>query len=334
MKRLKSVGNFFTRIACYVVGWNYNILQECGEASHRTLKQYASSITILLILWSTVGFFFADRYLDCKSFYSKAIVIFAFDLIIINVERFIILKNGKLEGLTKAFRIFLALLMAFLGSFIIDQAIFKNDITVKLHNLRATQLKELIALRDSSLHSDIKELKLTMDSLSRVNYDLYVEYKKSPVREYVASSETSKTGISVLNTTKIKSGTIVNPVKYQIDNNNDLLDSYKNELTKLKEKRRLSEKETTKEFSKTKPGILVELNLLFSIVLSSCISIIFYLILFFFLLMLELLVLTNRSTSLCDYDLVVEHQLRMKQSMLEKTEKKLLNIDEGNKTNN
>ena len=52
----------------------------------------------------------------------------------------------------------------------------------------------------------------------------------------------------------------------------------------------------------------------------------FYIFLFLFLLCLELLVVTSKTgDSKCDYDLVVEHQLRIKAETLRNTELSLLN---------
>ena len=40
-----------TKIACFLVGWNADILRECGESSRRTLRKYMSAIIILSIIY-------------------------------------------------------------------------------------------------------------------------------------------------------------------------------------------------------------------------------------------------------------------------------------------
>lgn len=85
-----------TKIGCFIIGWKSDILKECGEASHRTFKRYISAIIILSIIWGTIGFCFADRYVGIESLHGKILISLVFTTIIICIERFIILTVGKL----------------------------------------------------------------------------------------------------------------------------------------------------------------------------------------------------------------------------------------------
>ena len=84
-----------TRIGCFLIGWKVNILKDCGEASHRTFKKLTSAITIMMILWGTIGYCFADRYINIESVYGKIAVSIAFMIIVLCIERIIILTVGK-----------------------------------------------------------------------------------------------------------------------------------------------------------------------------------------------------------------------------------------------
>ena len=100
-----------TKIGCFIIGWKSDILKECGEASHRTFKRYISAIIILSIIWGTIGFCFADRYVGIESLHGKILISLVFTTIIICIERFIILTVGKL-GWMGFIRGLLAFLMA------------------------------------------------------------------------------------------------------------------------------------------------------------------------------------------------------------------------------
>ena len=69
-----------TNIGCFLIGWDKNILSECGEASHRQFRKLISALSIMLILWGTIGYCFADRYINLDSCLLKVCVslIFSF----------------------------------------------------------------------------------------------------------------------------------------------------------------------------------------------------------------------------------------------------------------
>lgn len=75
-----------TKIGCFLIGWRVDILKDCGEASHRTFKRLTSAITIMMILWGTIGFCFADKYINIDSMYGKCAVSFAFMVIVLCIS--------------------------------------------------------------------------------------------------------------------------------------------------------------------------------------------------------------------------------------------------------
>lgn len=44
MKALQNIG-------CFLIGWDKNILSECGEASFRQYRKLLSAISIMMVLW-------------------------------------------------------------------------------------------------------------------------------------------------------------------------------------------------------------------------------------------------------------------------------------------
>ena len=169
-----------TKIGCFLIGWRVDILKDCGEASHRTFKRLTSAITIMMILWGTIGFCFADKYINIDSIYGKFTVSFAFMVIVLCIERIIILAVGK-PTWSYVFRVILAVLMSFLGAFIFDQIIFQNDLAIKVDENREKLIQNARTHRLEMYDADIKMLTEAIDSIGRINVELYEKLQKNPV---------------------------------------------------------------------------------------------------------------------------------------------------------
>ena len=91
---------YFANIGCFLIGWNKEILKDCGEASHRQYRKLLSAIFIMMVMWGTIGYCFADRYINIELTILKAFVSLMFMFIVLCVERVIIL-NRLLYVVTK-----------------------------------------------------------------------------------------------------------------------------------------------------------------------------------------------------------------------------------------
>ena len=146
-----------SNIGCFLIGWDKKILNECGEASYRQYRKLLSAICIMMVLWGTIGFCFADRYINIESYVLKTCVSVAFMFIVLCVERVIILTVGKAR-LMSVMRVLLALCMAVLGSCIFDQIIFRNDIQQAIQEHREDLIEETIKKRLTVYHSQTSPL--------------------------------------------------------------------------------------------------------------------------------------------------------------------------------
>lgn len=321
-----------SKIGCFIIGWNPDILKECGESSYRALRRYMSAIIILMIIWGTIGYCFAERYIEVESVFGKIMVSFGFMLIILCVERFIILHIGRL-GATGFFRFVLAVLMAVLGSTVFDQIIFNNDVTVKMKEIRTEQINREIPRRISYLDNDIRRVTHLIDSIGQENIVLYEKLAKNPVITTTDVSTTTKqTGIAndgkpiEEKITNINKRSVENPINGQVKSNELALKNYQEQLNSYQEKKISVADDVRKEYEKAHVGFLEELQALFSILFENPIAFGFYMFLFMFLMFLELLVVTSKGgDTRCDYELIVEHQLNIKKRTLSETEKRLLN---------
>ena len=323
MKSLSDMG-------CLLIGWDKNILKECGEASHRQYRKLLSALCIMMMLWGTIGYCFADRYINIESTLFKIVVTIAFMLIILCVERVIILTVGKARLMT-TMRVMLALCMAFLGACIFDQIIFRNDIQQAIQEHREDVIKATIIKRLSIYESDILRITHDMDSLSKATIALGEELQKRPTIKgtNVTSQEQVVMGEDgtpkKIKTQSVNTVTMANPLAEQLKANNEQIQIYSNQLEQLRQDKKDIAQTTTAEVNQRAPGFIEELEATLKVVSKSPVSLVFYIVLFSFLTFLELFVLTIKMGDCkCDYDLIVENQLKMKQCIMEQTSHSLL----------
>jgi len=323
MKTLSDIG-------CILIGWNKEILKECGEASHRQYRKLLSAICIMMLLWGTIGYCFADRYINIESTILKIGVALMFMLIVLCVERVIILTVGRARLMT-VMRVMLAICMAMLGSCIFDQIIFRNDIQQAIQEHREDVIKETIAKRMSIYERDIQRITCDMDSLSKATIILGEKIQKRPTikgtnvttQEQVVMGEDGTP--KKVKTQSVNTITMANPLAEQLKANNEQIQIYSNQLEQLRQDKKDIAQTTTEEIKLRAPGFIEELEATLKVVSKSPVSLVFYIILFCFLTFLELFVLTIKmGDSKCDYDLIVENQLNLKRKLMEQTSQSLL----------
>ena len=323
MKTLSNIG-------CFLIGWNKNILKECGEASYRQFRKLLSAICIMMVLWGTIGYCFADRYINIESCLLKICVALAFMFIVLCVERVIILTVGKARMMS-FMRVLLALCMAILGSCIFDQIIFRNDIQQAIQEHREDIIKVTITKRLSIYDSDIQRITHEMDSLSKATIILGEELQKRPtIQGTNVNTQEQVVGVDENGRPKkvkvqsVNTVTMANPLAGQLKANNDQIQIYSHQLEQLRQDKKDIAQKTTEEVSQRAPGFIEELEATLKVVSQSWISLAFYVILFCFLTFLELFVLTIKmGENKCDYELIVEHQLSLKKNLMTKTEQSL-----------
>ena len=146
---------YWQRLSCRLIGWNPEILANCGESSFRTLRKYITAMIIPIIIWGVIGFCFAERYIGIETWWGRSFVATVFITVVICIERFIILNDGGKRIFWA--RIILALLMAILGSTILDQLIFNRDVNVMMKNIRTEQINIEVPKRMNIINSEIKK---------------------------------------------------------------------------------------------------------------------------------------------------------------------------------
>ena len=323
--------NILRNIGCFLIGWDKDILKECGEASYRQYRKLLSAICIMMVLWGTIGYCFADRYINIESCMLKVCVSVAFMFIVLCVERVIILTVGKAR-LMSVMRVLLALCMAVLGSCVFDQIIFRNDIEQTIQEHREEVIGETINKRLSIYDSDIQRITQDMDSISKATIALNEELQRNPLikgtnvttQEQVVGidddGKPKKVKVQTVNTVSM-----ANPLVEQLKANNDQIQIYSAQLEQLRQDKKVVADTVRAEVRQRASGFIEELEATLKVVSQSPVSLAFYIILFCFLTFLELFVLTIKmGENKCDYELIVENQLYLKRNLMEQTSQSVL----------
>jgi hypothetical protein len=285
----------------------------------------------MMVLWGTIGYCFADRYINIESCALKICVAIAFMFIVLCVERVIILTVGKAR-LMSVMRVLLALCMAVLGSCIFDQIIFRNDIQQAIQEHREDIIGTTITKRLAIYDSDIQRITQEMDSLSKATIALNEELQKRPVIKGTnVSTQEQVVGVDEngkpqkVRTQTVNTVTLANPLAEQLKANNDQIQIYSGQLEQLRQDKKEVAEKVREEMNQRAPGFIEELEATLKVVSQSKVSLAFYIILFCFLTFLELFVLTIKmGENKCDYELIVENQLNLKKNLIEQTAESLI----------
>ncbi len=318
---------WWIKVGCFLTGWNSRILAQCSEASYKHLKKYTAALLILIILWGFTGFCFAQRYIGAP-LWGCVLSALIFIIIVIQIERQIILTVGT-NWWGAGFRVFIAIIMSILGSTILDQIIFGDDIKRKMVEITDRQVQEQLPLRLNVIDEKLRELQIEIDSLDKINMVLNEEIAKNPTIKTVSSTTTYRNeqqedgSYKKIPETTISTSPIANPRIKQVEANNLNLERLRKQQDEFTQRKINVENDLRTELS-SNVGFLEELRAMIEIVSTRIEALIFYFVVFSFLISLELFVVTSKiGDKKCDYDLIVEHQLDIKKAALEELVKNI-----------
>jgi hypothetical protein len=318
--------DLWLKIGCFITGYNYTLIKNSSEASSKTVKKYLSAILIVSILWGFIGYSFAQRYLH-SGIIGSVLVSLIMIVIVIQIERQIILSVGK-NWLIPLFRIILGIVMAIIGSVIIDQIIFREDVEKgKISNVQS-EVNSILPVKTKELDLQIKQIDSAINLKEAERTSIIDELTKKPFIKSTSSEirhfqmqRNARNGDMVdtlVKRTDLALNDVANPKA-------NLLPGIADQISKLRTQK--SEKENSKinirqeleiELN-AKTGFLDELKILFSILLSSSIAMVVWLMFFLFFVCVEVFVLINKfGEEKNDYDTIILHQKDLRIKMLEK----------------
>jgi hypothetical protein len=160
-----------------------------------------------------------------------------------------------------------------------------------------------------------------------MNLRLNAEIAKNPTITTVSTGNTfitvkgSAGQDSIVTRTNVVRTPIPNPQIKQVETNEKNLNRFREQQEEFTNKKINAKEDLRKELG-SKTGFLAELSAMLEILASRLEALIFYSIIFFFLVALELFVVVSKlGDKKCDYDSIVEHQLKTKQMTLEQLSK-------------
>tara|TARA_R110000787_G_scaffold135654_1_gene247966 strand:+ start:550 stop:1566 length:1017 start_codon:yes stop_codon:yes gene_type:complete len=318
--------NFWLKFGCFLTGYNYDIMNSCSEASAKSVKKFTSAILIISLIWGFIGFSFANRYLHLDligSLIGSLIMVF----IVIQIEKQIILNVGT-NTLAIIFRVGIALIMALLGSLIIDQIIFKEDIEIAQISKVNSRVEERLSSKLSEINNEIFRLDSLISEKNSERLTLIDEITLTPTISMPGYKTTTTphtfTREEIDNVTGEKKLVKVDSVKTtreysSISKENPkvelipIIDNEINKYTLLRTEyvaKKLDVRNIVEKEEKNKMGFLDELDTMKVLVLKDWSTIVVWLLWFLFFMFIELFVVTSKmgKNNKTDYDETILHQ--------------------------
>lgn len=315
--------NWWIRFGCFLTGYNYRIISVSSEISAKSVKRYTSALLIVCVLWSFIGFMFVRRYMYGTPFASTAggvIMVF----IVIQIERQIILSIDPPKLLYWA-RGIIAALMAILGSIIIDQIIFKDDIELeKITYLndrvdkalppKTDQLRSLITALDTAIQKKDSERLSISDAVTKNPVIKTIATQTTPITLHSTGIDASGKTVSrdtVIMKTIVVTSSVPNPKQQLIPPLEQTL-TYLRKQKSDREDALLNIRPALEKEISSKVGFLDELQVMFKLIIGSQVALGVWLLWFFFLMGLEMLVLFSKlGEKSNDYNETIKHQMEL-----------------------
>ena len=242
-------------------------------------------------------------------------------IIIIQIERQIILTVGK-NNKAMTFRIIIGIVMAIIGSVILDQIMFKEDVEKMRISTIQKEVNLILPMKTNEIQESIKQIDSALFKKEYERNAIIEEISQRPTIVAISSilnqRKDSITGKMVNTGKQITTQAIPNPkaeLITQIDNHIRALRLQKEK----KDSTLLNMRQITEAELKSKVGFLDELQILVQVLLSSNIALMVWVLIFMFFLMIELFILVNKlGDDKNDYDRLLKHQIDVRMSMIDK----------------
>lgn len=315
--------NLFLKFACYLTFTNYNLLKECSEISKRKILKYFSGLIIICTIWFFNGFVFTKIYINDHlgwAIFSGVISL----LIVLQIERQIIV--GKINKFTILFRIFLGVLLAIIGSLIMDQIIFQQDIALLK---QSKEYRDRISLSVSSKLNQINDQKSKIererDSLKIIIKSILNEKNYTLVKKPRTITQKDTLGNIITFTEEVNTQSYSSKNKELLPVYEKRVNQFNNKIYSLDSLAATYILDKEKVFDENK-GILDEIRLLMNSLFNNkegdYTGLFVYATFFLFLLIIELFILVTKIfESHTDYDELIRFQRDTKIKRIRNLEK-------------
>lgn len=294
-------------VGCLLTGFNYRIIKSSSELSIKRVIKYTSALLIVCLLWAFVGFAFTSRYLKGE-WYTCILGVLIMIFLVIQIERQIMLSDKK-NRLLHIFRFVIAMAMAMIGTVIIDQIIFKEDIDKRKLMTMDEEVKGILPGRAEELRRQIHEIDSTISSKEVERKAITDDVTKSPfISVYERIVHRDSLGNELVTIMKKQ---LPNPKVGLLEPIDKAIGSLRFEKAK-KDSILLGLRPAIEAELKQNVGFLDELKVMYSLLSESGVSFAAWAIWFIFLLGLELFILVSKAgESETDYDRMMIQQMEL-----------------------
>jgi hypothetical protein len=320
--------DWWIKTGCFLTGYKYAILTGCSEVAQRAVKRYTSALLIICILWAFIGYSFVSKYLKGE-WYVSLVGAALFILIILQVERQIILSDSK--GQVKYWiRGLIAAIMAIIGSIVIDQMIFREDIAHReLFELNA-QVDSLMPSKEAELRRQSVRIDSNISKKETERVALLADLDKHPTIQMVTrqndavpvssttidSNKLSRTSTVLVKKTSIAVNSVPNPKMSMLPS----LDQQIKDLRAIKvtqENRLIKLRTEVEQEAGANKGFLFELQLMYRILLDSGPALFVWGLWFLLLFGIEIFIMVNKLSHVeTDYDVCILHHMELQKRKL------------------
>lgn len=316
------------RFGCFLTGYKYELLKGCSEIAHRAVKRYTAALMIICILWGFIGYSFVSKYLAADWYYSM-LGAGLFVLIILQVERQIILadSNGNAKYWIRGF---IAIVMAIIGSIVIDQNIFREDIKHRERFVLNAEVDSLLPAKERELKAQVGETDSAIAKKDAERKSLVDELNRNPTIKVVTqqdnamlvptitvdSNNTSVTKNQIKHNTVFTVNSIQNPKLSMLGPLDQQIKDLR--VSKLSQEDRIIKlRNEVEQDAKANNGFLYELKLMYEILRDSVPALIVWLLWFFLLLGIEIFIMVNKMAHVeTDYDVTIQHHMDLQKRKL------------------
>lgn len=305
------------RFGCFLTGYHFNIIKDCSELSAKRVKRFASAMVIICMIWAFIGYAFSARYL-MADWYFSLLGALTTTMIIIQVERIIIhAPKGKLATFL---RTLLGVAMALIGSVIIDQIIFQEDIEKEKLFSDQVKIEALYASESIELRRQIRQIDSALSYKEEERLKLNAEISRRPTQTYYTKQVTTQRNpgdtlaMESITTTSTQQPNPKIGILNSVDEQIQQLAGQKQE----KEALLLNLRPAVEAKVKKNTGFLDELEVMFVLFSKSLIALIVWCLWIVILLVMELLVLVGKfGERETDYDARLRQQMELHYKRIE-----------------
>ena len=291
----------FTKACCILTGDDFYLLQEINDAkSNKKIQLLAMLMLLPMVLWAGSTFLIM-RGIFQTDVKANLLGAFAMAIMVGIIERSIIMSAGN--RWTRAIRYAMALVLAVVGSFFIDEIIFDKDIQQKVEDNQRVRIESLFQQAEAHYEQNIVQKK--RDELARAEADW-----QSRVKEVVEEAGGQASGVKgSVPATKVKE-----QLSREAKQHYDDLQIELRELSGVKKAAALEAKKAEiirLEEGKVQGGLMYKIGAMFELIFSSVYMFIFWVFFTVLFFLVEILPVSIKSgESLTFYERLVEFRSR------------------------